>query len=122
MRALSRLLILGIVLAVLVVIAAPSLLGQTSALRSKVPSLLANQKTTSRQSAAQISVAEFARARTGLSPSAVRGLFGEPESTSHVELEGLRLDCWYYGIAAASGAYQFCFANGKLSRKARYSP
>jgi hypothetical protein len=72
------------------------------------------------QSAAQISNGEFAGVRAGSTPSRLRALVGEPASKSSAEVEGVRLECWYYGVVGSTGAYQFCFANGKLSTKLRY--
>jgi hypothetical protein len=34
-------------------------------------------------------------------------------------VEGVRLECWYYGIAGGRGAYQVCFENGRFSTKTR---
>jgi hypothetical protein len=72
------------------------------------------------QSAAQISSGEFSEVREGSTPSGLRALAGEPASKSSTEVEGVRLECWYYGVVGSSGAFQFCFANGKLSTKLRY--
>jgi hypothetical protein len=35
-------------------------------------------------------------------------------------VEGVQLECWYYGVAGARGAYQICFENGRLSTKSRF--
>ena len=72
------------------------------------------------QSAAQISPSEFIQVRRGASRETVRGLLGEPEDTSETRVEGLALECWVYGIAGASGAFQLCFENGRLSSRFRY--
>lgn len=72
------------------------------------------------QSAAQISSGEFAGIRAGSTAAQLRALVGEPASESSAEVEGVRLECWYYGVVGATGAYQFCFANGRLSTKLRY--
>ena len=122
MRALIRLLVLGVLVVVLVVIVAPSLLGETAALRDKVPSLVDERGASKgRQSAAQVSAAEFAGVADGLTFAQLRGLVGEPESKARTELEGIELECWYYGIVGESGAYQFCFRNGRLATKFRYT-
>jgi hypothetical protein len=72
------------------------------------------------QSASQISSGEFAQVDTGFTIDRLRALAGEPTSRSAAEVEGVELECWYYGIVGATGAYQFCFANGKLRAKLRY--
>jgi hypothetical protein len=86
----------------------------------ELPSLPERQSSGSAQSAAQISSAEFAQIRAGLSPRALRDLVGKPAAEEETELEGLRLECLSYGIVSASGIYQFCFANGKLASKLRF--
>ncbi len=72
------------------------------------------------QSASQISSVEFAQAATGISTGALRALLGEPEAKDEHEVEGLRLACWYYGAGSTTGAYQFCFQNGRLRSKFSY--
>lgn len=72
------------------------------------------------QSGAQISLAEFVEPRNGATTDRVRALVGEPESTSTAHVEGIELECWTYGISGASGAFQFCFADGRLSSRFRY--
>jgi hypothetical protein len=74
------------------------------------------------QSGSQISEAEFARAEVGTSPAALRAFVGEPEGKSSNRVEGLLVECWYYGIGGTSGSYQLCFANGKLRSKLRFDP
>jgi UDP-N-acetylglucosamine 2-epimerase (non-hydrolysing) len=69
------------------------------------------------QSAAQISAAEFLRLPKGSPQSAVEASVGEPDGRHRVSIERLELDCWYYGIAGATGAYQLCFVDGKLRSK-----
>jgi hypothetical protein len=115
---LSRLVLLVAAVAALLVIAAPTLRGQIGGLRDRLDSL--EEATSKGQSEAQISGAEFAQIKAGLSPKALRDLVGEPASEESTELEGLRLECMSYGIVGASGIYQFCFANGKLASKLRF--
>jgi hypothetical protein len=114
---LSRLLLFAAAGAAVLVVSAPTL-------RDSLPDpdelLPAAAEQRSGQSDAQISSAEFAQIRAGLSPRALRDLAGEPASEDSTELEGLRLECLSYGIVGASGIYQFCFANGKLSAKLRF--
>jgi hypothetical protein len=72
------------------------------------------------QSASQISSTEYADAAAGMSADALRALLGEPEAKDEHEVEGLRLACWYYGAGSTTGAYQFCFQNGRLRSKFAY--
>jgi hypothetical protein len=72
------------------------------------------------QSGSQISEAEFARAEIGTSPTTFRAFVGEPEGKSTNRVEGLRIECWYYGLGGTSGSYQLCFVNGKLRSKLRF--
>ena len=74
----------------------------------------------SEQSGAQISLAEFVAPRQGETKERVRALVGEPETTSTAHVEGIELECWTYGISGASGAFQLCFADGRLSSRFRY--
>ena len=74
------------------------------------------------QGSSQISEAEFARAEIGTAPGTLRALVGEPEGKSTNRVEGLRVECWYYGIGGTSGSYQLCFVNDKLRSKLRYDP
>ena len=72
------------------------------------------------QSAAQISATEFVSVQYGDTEERVRALLGEPETESSAVVEGVEIDCWAYGISGASGAFQLCFANGRLSSRFRY--
>ena len=72
------------------------------------------------QSGAQISPAEFVAPRRGETRERLRGLLGEPEAKATAQVEGVEVECWTYGISGASGAFQFCFANGRLSSRFRY--
>ena len=121
MRALKRLVVVSALVLAFVVVATPSLLAQTAAIAGKLPSLVRSEETMGTQSGAQISAAEFARLESGISFRELRALVGAPESTSRTEIEGVELECWYYGIVGSSGAYQFCFADGKLRGKARFA-
>jgi hypothetical protein len=116
---LSRLVFLVAAVAALLVIAAPTLRGQVGDLRDRLSSLEKEGRSDG-QSEAQISSAEFAQIKAGLSPQALRDLVGEPAAEESTELEGLELECLSYGIVGASGIYQFCFANGKLASKLRF--
>jgi hypothetical protein len=115
---LSRLLLLVAAVAALLVLTAPTLRAQIGDLRESLPSL--ENADSDGQSGSQISSAEFADIKAGISPEALRDLVGEPAAEESTELEGLELECLSYGIVGASGIYQFCFANGKLASKLRF--
>lgn len=116
---LPRFLVLVAAIAALFVVATPALRGAIEEVRDRLPSF---EEAESRgQGASQISSAEFAQMAAGVTPGALRTLAGEPESTSTTRVEGLELECWYYGIVGTSGAYQFCFTDGKLSSKLRFA-
>jgi hypothetical protein len=100
------------------VAAAPALLDSTSSLRDDLGSLL--EEGTGGQSAQQISAGEFSAAHGGMRADALQGLVGSPEDRERSSVEGLSLECWYYGVAGGTGAYQFCFVDGRLSSKRRY--
>jgi hypothetical protein len=92
--------------------------------RERLPSLHVLGNPTTRagvsQSAAQISPGEFEQIEAGTSPAGIRATVGEPASKSETTVEGLRLECWYYGVAGSTGAYQLCFKNGRLATKLRF--
>ena len=120
--AIGKLLFWVIVLVVVVALVAggPAVLAKVPELREKAREVVTEKQDKRGQSGSQISGVEFARARHGMTPSQLRSRVGNPETTSDTALEGLEVECWYYGIAGASGSYQFCFANGKLALKFRY--
>ena len=72
------------------------------------------------QSGSQISGAEFLSVQPGTPRNRVRGLLGSPEHESHATVEGVEIECWTYGVAAGTGAYQLCFANGRLKSRFVY--
>jgi hypothetical protein len=115
---LSRLVFVVAATAALLVLTAPTLRGELGDLRDQLPSL--DDVNPTGQSDAQISSAEFAQIKAGMSPRALRDLVGEPAAEDSTELEGLKLACTSYGIVGVSGIYQFCFANGKLASKLRF--
>jgi hypothetical protein len=72
------------------------------------------------QSRSQLSSEEFAQVDDSFTPEGLRSFAGEPTTKTEASVEGVDLECWYYGIAGARGAYQICFENGRLSAKARF--
>jgi hypothetical protein len=114
-------LVVGIVAIAALVAALPALRSNSDSLRHQVSSFLDSHGGGGKgQSAEQISSGEFAWAHGGMTPKQLENLVGQPADQSSVEVEGLKLDCMYYGVAAATGAYQFCFLDGKLSSKRRF--
>ena len=101
------------------VAAAPALLDSTSGLREDLGSILEEQA--GGQSGQQISSGEFGAAHGGMRADALQALVGSPEDRERSSVEGLALECWYYGVAGGTGAYQFCFVDGRLSSKRRYA-
>jgi hypothetical protein len=81
---------------------------------------LGNRAPVVSQSASQLSSGEFAHVDSGFTPNELRAFAGNPASKTKAAVEGVELECWYYGIAGARGAYQICFENGRLSTKARF--
>jgi hypothetical protein len=73
------------------------------------------------QSPSQLSGEEFAAVDSSFTPDRLRAFAGDPAKKTTASVEGFALECWYYGIAGARGAYQICFENGRLSTKVRYS-
>jgi hypothetical protein len=72
------------------------------------------------QSASQLSPTEYVRLQQGVTRAAVRSLAGEPDTKRAARVEGLEIDCWYYGIVGTTGTFQLCFSNGKLATRARF--
>ena len=92
--------------------------------RDRLPTSLQYARETSggvSQSASQLSAEEFAQVDSRFTPDRLRSFAGDPTSKTGAEVEGVRLECWYYGIAGADGAYQICFENGRLSTKTRFA-
>jgi hypothetical protein len=98
---------------------APTLLGSSPDLRSALD-FVSRGGDSGSQSASQLSEGEFAQVGNGFTVTRLRALAGEPTSKSAATVEGVKLECWYYGIVGGTGAYQFCFANGKLRAKLRF--
>ncbi len=105
--------------ALLVVLAGGSgVFAKVGSLPERVEEAASNRGGT--QSASQISSAEFAAAELGAGTTALRAMLGEPEDKAAHEIEGLRVECWYYGAGSKTGVYQFCFQNGRLTSKLEY--
>ena len=116
---LTRLVVLLVAVAAFVA-AAPAIRDSTESLRGQLTSFL-EEHGSNGQSAEQISSGEFDAVEGGVKQDALRALVGAPARRTSAHVEGLKLDCWYYGVAAATGVYQFCFVDGKLSSKRRYA-
>ena len=116
----TRLVVLLVAVAALVA-AAPSMLDSTSSIREEVSSFVEDHGGGDGQSGEQISSGEFDVAHGGMKQDTLRDLVGSPSRRTTARVEGLELDCWYYGVAGATGVYQFCFVDGKLSSKRRYA-
>ena len=72
------------------------------------------------QGAAQISPAEFLQVKRGIAREELRALVGKPEDADSSKVEGVKLECWYYGVVGATGAFQFCFADDRLVSRFRF--
>ena len=72
------------------------------------------------QGASQISPAEFLQIRRGVTREELRALVGKPEDADSSTVEGVKLQCWYYGVVGATGAFQFCFADDRLVSRFRF--
>jgi hypothetical protein len=92
------------------------------AARQHLPSIeLMKSRGASTESASQLSTAEFDAVGAGFSPARLRSFAGDPAQKTDASVEGVDLECWYYGIAGARGAFQICFENGRFSTKTRFS-
>lgn len=114
----KRILVVGLVLLAAVVVV-PVLLAQAPGVRSTAESLLGAAEPGT-QSASQISRAEFNEIESGISPKELRALVGDPDSSHAATVEGIEVECWYYGVGGATATYQLCFSNGFLTSKLRF--
>jgi hypothetical protein len=91
--------------------------------RARFPSfdLLGSRTQAPSESASQLSTAEFDAVGVGYTPGRLRSFAGDPANKTDASVEGVDLECWYYGIAGARGAFQICFENGRFSTKTRFS-
>ena len=121
MITLTRLVVVAVLLVLGLGALAPTLTSHASSLRDSLPEL-SDTASGREQGQAQISPEEFGVAEYGTRKTVVRARVGEPERTTSADVEGVSLECWYYGVAGATGAYQLCFVEGRLSSKARFAP
>jgi hypothetical protein len=117
---LTKPLLLAALLVGLVTVVAPAFVEGAPSLRGAIDFAASGSRDSDGQSASQISAGEFAEVDNGFTVARLRALAGEPASRSSAEVEGVELECWYYGIVGGTGAYQFCFADGKLRAKLRF--
>ena len=88
--------------------------------RDRLPETLRYERSSPAQSSSQLSASEFDQIDSYFTPDRLGSFAGEPAAKTNASVEGVDLECWYYGVAGARGAYQICFENGKLSTKARF--
>ena len=88
--------------------------------RDRLPETLRYERSAATQSSSQLSTSEFDEIDSYFTPARLGSFAGEPATKTSASVEGVDLECWYYGVAGARGAYQICFENGKLSTKARF--
>jgi hypothetical protein len=89
--------------------------------RERLPQAMHYERSSSvGQSPSQLSSEEFAQIDSSFTPEKLGGFAGKPAAKTDASVEGVDLECWYYGVAGARGAYQICFENGRLSAKSRF--
>ena len=88
--------------------------------RDRLPETLRYESSSAVQSSSQLSPSEYAQIDSYFTPDRLGSFAGEPTTKTEASVEGVVLECWYYAVAGARGAYQICFENGKLSTKARF--
>lgn len=89
-------------------------------MRDRLPHALNYQSSPATQSSSQLSTEEYGLIDSTFTPEKLGGFAGEPAEETKASVEGVQLECWYYGVAGARGAYQICFQNGRLSTKSRF--
>jgi hypothetical protein len=123
-RELGRVAKLGVLVLVVVAFIALSATGVFASARDvagKVERIVRSDDRERVQSGAQLSQFEFNRLSAGTSEARLQALVGDPASRQSANVEGIAIECWYYGVAGTTGAYQFCFQNGRLRTKARFT-
>jgi hypothetical protein len=88
--------------------------------RDRLPETLHYERSSATQSSSQLSSSEFAQIDSSFTPDRLGSFAGEPSAKTDASVEGVDLECWYYGVAGARGAYQICFENGRLTTKSRF--
>jgi hypothetical protein len=88
--------------------------------RDRLPETLRYEPSSATQSSSQLSPSEFDQIDSYFTPARLGSFAGEPATRTDASVEGVDLECWYYGVAGERGAYQICFENGKLSTKVRF--
>ena len=88
--------------------------------RDRLPRSLSYERSSSSQSSSQLSTEEFGQIDSTFTPAKLGSFAGEPAEKTTAAVEGVQLECWYYGVAGFRGAYQICFENGRLSTKSRF--
>ncbi len=121
MAAITKPLLLAALALGLIAFGAPLLLQRVPDLRGAIE-LADKREPAGSQSSAQLSTVEFEQVDSVFTPTKLRSFAGEPATKNSAHVEGVALECWYYGVAGARGAYQLCFENGRLSTKVRYGP
>jgi hypothetical protein len=91
-------------------------------IRDRLPQAMnfTDNRTHAGESASQLSSTEFEQIESGFTPDRLSAFAGEPAAKTKASVEGVTLECWYYGIAGARGTYQICFENDRLSAKLRF--
>jgi len=88
--------------------------------RDHLPQSMHYERSSVDQSPSQLSSEEFGEIDSTFTPEKLGGFAGKPATKTNASVEGVDLECWYYGVAGARGAYQICFENGRLSAKSRF--
>ena len=88
--------------------------------RDRLPHSLNYHRASATQSSSQLSTEEYGQIDSTFGPGGLGAFAGEPATKTKASVEGVQLECWYYGVAGARGAYQICFENGHLSTKSRF--
>jgi hypothetical protein len=88
--------------------------------RDRLPDTLRYERSSATQSSSQLSSAEYDEIDSYFTPDRLGSFAGEPASKTKASVEGVDLECWYYGVAGSRGAYQICFEDGRLSTKAQF--
>jgi hypothetical protein len=113
----TKLSLILLAVAAVIAFAGSSIVDEVSEARPRLSELLDLGSEPKAQSASQLSAAEFLNLRVGTPRDTVKAVVGEPERSHQVAIERLEVECWYYGVAGATGTYQLCFAGGKLRSK-----